>query len=240
VQGKLYVGLSAQLALNRRLETLAQNMANVSTAGYRAEEISFSSLISRTAPEPVSFVSKGESYISSRPGGIKETGNPLDVAVTGDAWLAFESPRGTVLTRDGRLRMSPTGELETINGFRVLDVGGSPIQMDPNGGPPTIARDGVLVQNGRRVGALGLFTTEPSAKLTRFENSGVIPDKPANPQLDANAAGLLQGYIEGSNVDPVMEVTRLIAVQRTFEAVTAAMNEVESSLSEAIRGLAGG
>lgn len=239
MQNQLYVALSAQLALTRRLETLAHNVANVSTAGYRAEEISFESLISERTIDPLSFVSKGENYVSMRPGGIKHTGNPLDVAVSGEAWLAFESPRGVVLTRDGRLRIDPNGDLVTINGHRVLDAGNSPIQLDPNGGAPIIGADGSIEQNGTRMGRLGLFATDPQGKFDRFGNSGIIPATPPTPQLDSNAATIMQGHIESANVDAVGEMSKLIVVQRSFEAIAATLAELESTMTEAIRGLSG-
>src|SRR5581483_1973825 len=76
-----------------------------------------------------------------------QTDNPLDVAVQGDAWLGIQTPGGTAYTRDGRLRMTPTGELQTLTGHAVLDTGGAPILLDPTGGPPRIGRDGTITQN---------------------------------------------------------------------------------------------
>jgi flagellar basal-body rod protein FlgF len=236
---KLYVGLSAQLAYQRRLDTVANNISNLSTTGYRAEEVSFASIVSHASADPVSFASKGDSYISRRQGEIVRTGNPLDVAVTGDAWLGIETPAGRVMTRDGRLTMTPTGELRTVNGHRILDAGGTAIQVNPTGGPISIARDGTITQGGQQVGAIGLFQIPPDAKLTRFENSGVIPDKPAVAQLDFNAAGVMQGFTERSNVNPVKEMTRMIELQRSFDAVSTTMNDIEGSLTEAIRSLGG-
>lgn len=236
---KLYVGLSAQLAYQRRLETVANNVSNLSTAGYRAEEVSFASIVSHTSSDPVSFASKGDNYISRRQGEMTKTGNPLDIAVTGDAWLGIETPAGRVMTRDGRMTMTPTGELRSVDGYRILDAGGTAIQLNPAAGPPAIARDGAITQGGQQVGAIGLFQIPADAKLTRFENSGVIPDKPAIAQLDFNAAGIMQGFTERSNVNPVKELTRMIELQRSFDAVSTTLNDVEGSLTEAIRSLGG-
>lgn len=234
MQSNFYVGLSAQLALQRRLETIAANVANASTAGYRAEEIKFETLLSQTPAEPVAFASTGESYLSRRSGELVKTGNLFDLAVEGDAWLAVETPAGQVYTRDGRMRMTEAGELQTLNGYAVLDVGGAPILLDPNAGPPRIARDGMITQGTRQVGAIGLFTIDEAAKLTRFDNSGVIPNRPGVPVLDFSRTGIVQGYVEGANVNPVSEVSRLIMVSRAFEAVTASLTESETSLKEAI------
>jgi flagellar basal-body rod protein FlgF len=149
------------------------------------------------------------------------------------------SPAGRVYTKDGRMEMTPTGELRSVGGEPILDAGGAPIQLDPEAGPPIIGPDGTISQGGRRIGALGLFTFPPDAKLTRAAGSAVVSDRPAVAQLDFTRAGVEQGYIEGSNVNPVAEIARLISVQRAFDAVTASINDIENSQTEAIRALAG-
>ena len=97
MQTGLYVTLSAQVALDRRLQTIATNIANQSTPGYRAEEVDFKSLVSRSGETPVAFVSHGEAHISRKPGVPIKTDNPLDVAVQGDGWLALKAPSGNRL-----------------------------------------------------------------------------------------------------------------------------------------------
>lgn len=240
MQSQLYVGLAAQLSLARRLDTIANNVANQNTAGYRAEEISFAELVSNASQTPVSFVSRGESYISTRPGEVSHTGNPLDVAVKGDVWLAVATPAGTAYTRDGRLQMSPTGELTTVTGFKILDAGGAPLQIDPASAAPVIASDGTITQGGRSAGALGVFRMQPGTKLQRFDNSSVVPDRTPVAELDFNAAGVQQGFMERSNVDPMKEVSKLIAIQRTFDSVATTMSDVENSMRDSMRVLAGG
>jgi flagellar basal-body rod protein FlgF len=165
------------------------------------------------------------------------TDNVFDVAVQGNAWLGIQTPAGPVYTRDGRLRVTETGELQTLNGYPVLDAGGSPLRLEPNGGPPTISRDGTVTQSNRQVGAIGLFTLDEKATLRRFENSGVIPDRPATPALDFATSGMQQGFVERSNVNPVMEMTKLIMVQHAFDAITATLKDSESAQQEAIRSL---
>lgn len=237
MQSGLYVSLSGQLALQRRLETIAQNVANSATAGYRAEQVRFESVLSQIPLEPVAFASTGVSYLSRTPGALVRTDNPLDVAVEGDAWLAIQAPSGVVYTRDGRMRMTEAGDLQTITGHPVLDAGGAPILLDPDAGPPRIARDGTVTQDNQQMGALGLFRIFPDAILARAEGSGVIPDRPAEPILDFVQAGVTQGYIERANVNPVLEMTHLIMVSRAFDSVTTSLGEADSSLREAIRTL---
>jgi flagellar basal-body rod protein FlgF len=237
MQSSLYVSLSAQLSLQRRLDSIASNVANATTAGFRAEEVKFETLLSHTPAEPVAFASTGDTYLSRRSGEFVKTDNSLDIAVQGNAWLAISTPAGQVYTRDGRMRMTETGDLQTLNGHPILDVGGSPIQLDPAAGPLQIARDGMITQSGRQIGAIGLFAIDDNAKLTRHDNSGVVPDRPATPALDFSKVGISQGFVERSNVNPVMEMTRLIGVSRAFDAVTAAITESESSLRDAVKTL---
>jgi flagellar basal-body rod protein FlgF len=237
MQPSLYVSLSGQIALERRLETIAHNVANTTTAGYRAEEVKFSTILSRVPPDPANFATAKGTYISRRVGEFIQTQNPLDIAVRGDAWLSIDVAGRQVYTRDGRMRMTGTGDLQTLNGHAVLDVGGASITLDPRAGTPVISSDGTITQNNRQIGAIGLFEIPEDAKLGRYENSGVIPDRAAEPALDFSRVGVVQGFIERSNVDPVMEMTRLIMVQRSFEALTNAINTTETTFAEGIRTL---
>jgi flagellar basal-body rod protein FlgF len=233
-----YVGLSAQLALERRLEAIAQNVANLGTAGYRAEEIKFETVLSKTLGyDPVAYASPGDTFISREAGPLMPTGNALDVAVEGDAWMAMQTPAGTVYSRDGRMKILETGELVTLNDHPVLDAGGAPILLDPVGGPPQFARDGMITQDGVEVGAIGLFVIDERAQLARYEGAGVIPDRTPEPALDFTATGVVQGFVEGANVNPVLELTKLIMVQRSFESATSAVEQTDNARREAIRAL---
>ena len=126
-----------------------------------------------------------------------------------------------------------------LNGDPILDAGGAPIIVDGGAGPLAVSADGMINQNGRQVGAIGLFSIDPGATLTRTENSGVISSKPATPVLDFIRDGIVQGAVENSNVDPVSEMTRLIDVTRTFDSVAAETTQSESSLQDAIKALGG-
>lgn len=237
MQSSLYVALSGQLSLQRRLDTIAHNVANSSTAGFRAEEVKFESLLSNTANDPVAFASTGQSYLSRAAGEMVKTDNPLDVAVKGEAWLGINTPAGVVYTRDGRMKMTAAGELQSIDGYAYLDAGGSPIVVDPTQGPVTITQDGLIAQNKRQIGSIGLFQIDERARLTRFENSGVIPNAPAQPVVDFTKTGVLQGFVERSNVNPVSEMSRLIMVTRTLEAITMSLNTTEANLQDAVKTL---
>jgi flagellar basal-body rod protein FlgF len=237
MQSGLYVGLSSQIALERRLTTLADNLANVNTVGFRATGVKFEDLVTGSGDTSISFASTGKTYLDTTGGGLTQTNNPLDFAIQGDAWFSIQTPTGQVLTRDGRFQTNAAGELLTLEGYPVLDAGGAPLQLDPRAGPPTSGADGTLRQNGNLVGAIGLFQYNPGTDFQRFGNSGVIPRGAPEPAVDRNDVGVRQGFLEQSNVNPVVSMTQLIMVQRAFENAAAAARQTETSMSDAIKTL---
>jgi flagellar basal-body rod protein FlgF len=237
MQNSLYVALSSQIALEKRLNTIADNVANTSTIGYRATGVRFEDVVTGLGDKALSFVSSGDTYASNTSGPLRETGNPFDFAIKGDAWFGIETPAGTVMTRDGRFTLTENGELVSIEGYPVLDAGGAPIQLDPRNGPPRAGADGSLRQGDNLVGALGLYNFDPGANFVRFGNSGIVPDGEPEPVVDRIDAGVAQGFLEESNVNPMLEITRLIMVQRAFENGAAMIRDTESSYDEAIKTL---
>ena len=240
MQDSLYVALSSQIALEKRLSTIADNVANMGTVGFRATGVKFEDLVSGLGSNSVSFASSGSTFLSGATGSLQETGSPFDFAIQGDAWFAIETPAGMVMTRDGRFTMLETGELVTHQGFPVLDAGGAPLQLDPMNGPPDAGADGMLRQNGNIVGAIGLFTFNPGENFVRYGNSGIVPVGDPEPVVDRIDVGLAQGFLEDSNVNPVLEMSRLIVVQRAFESTAALIRDAETSLDDAVKSLGAG
>ena len=237
METSLYVGLSGQMAMERRLATIANNVANAGTTGFRAEGVHFSTVVSRTAPFVTAFATEGSAHVDPRGGGLIKTGNSLDVAIQGEGFMAIQTPQGTAYTRDGRMQMLATGDLVSLNGHPILDVSGSPITLDPSGGPAAINRDGSLQQSGRAIGAIGLFEADLSKGYRRYENSGFVPGSTPQPIEDFTRNGVVQGFIEESNVNPILEMTHLIAVQRAFEAMSSGMEQRDSTLRDTIQAL---
>ena len=237
MQNGLYVALSAEVALDRRLETIADNIANMNTVGYRSTGVSFETEVIRAGDSAMTYVSPGADYLSRRAGGLVKTDNAFDFAIQGDGWFGIQTPSGTAYTRDGRARVDESGTLRTLNGDPILDAGGAPILVGAADGPLVVSADGMISQNGRHVGAIGLFAIDPNAGLRRAENSGVVPDKPPTPILDFTRDGVVQGAVEQSNVDPVKEMTRLIEVTRAFDGVAAEVAHSEGSVQDAIKTL---
>ena len=239
MQDGLYVALSSQIALEKRLTTIADNVANMSTVGYRATEVKFEDVVAGVGPSSIAFTSPGDTYLSQKAGGLRETRSPFDFAVQGDAWFGIDTPVGTVMTRDGRFTMTDTGQLVTHEGYAVLDAGSAPIQLDPQNGAPAVGRDGIVRQNGQLVSSIGLFNFNPGPNFNRYGNSGIIPTGQPDPVVDRVDVGIAQGFLEEANVNPVLEMTRLIMVQRAFENSAAATRDTEATLDDAVKTLGG-
>lgn len=235
----LYIGLSAQMAIEKRMESLADNVANVNTVGFRATRVKFEEALSRTGDTESSYVREGGSFLDTRTGALESTGNALDFAISGEGWFGIETPQGMNLTRDGRFSLSIDGELQTLQGHKVVDAGGAPIRVDGAAGAIQAGQDGVLYQNGRIVGSLGIFAYDASGTVTRGEGSSIVPTTAPEPMLDRNDAGVAQGFVEKSNVDPVREMTQLISLQRRFESVNSALTQTNDKKDDAIKFLGG-
>jgi flagellar basal-body rod protein FlgF len=213
----IYLSMSGAKATMQRQDTLANNLANVSTVGFRAELQAF-----RAVPVQGSGASTRVYALESTPGydasagNVTATGRPMDVAMKGNAWLAVQGLDGTeAYTRAGSLDVSADGTLMTRNGLTVLGDGG-PIQVPPNS-EVNIGADGTVSAkaNGRSttVGKLKLVT--PEAPLQRGADGLFRAD--ADLPADANAR-LQDGALEGSNVSAVETMVAMITAARQFEA----------------------
>ncbi|MFB2566343.1 flagellar basal-body rod protein FlgF [Rhizobium sp. IMFF44] len=242
MQSGIYVALSSQMALERRLTTIADNLANVNTTGFRGTEVKFDQVLSNTQNKlnaKVAFVSQGNDYLSTDNGELQNTGNLFDFAVKGDAYFGMNTPAGLVLSRDGRFTMTESGALVSTRGFPVLDPGGAPIQLDPAGGPPSVASNGTITQNGRSMGQIGLYSADVSKGFLRYENSGILPTDTPQPVIDRSNIGIAQGYLENSNVNGMREMTNLIEVSRAFDNISTLTSSSEGTLTDAIKTLGG-
>jgi flagellar basal-body rod protein FlgF len=233
----IYVALSSQIALEKRLTTIADNVANANTVGFRATEVKFDQVMKKAGKVEVEYVGQGAEFLSTQNGALTPTGNTLDFAIRGTSFFQIQTPQGAALTRDGRFSLTPTGNLVTVEGYPVLDAGGSPIQVPTGQGDLGVGRDGVIHVDGRTVASLGLFDADLKTDFTRVGNSAVIPASAPQAVVDRVDAGVLQGFTEESNVNPIQEMIQLITVQRNFEDVSALVQKSEGTLEDAIKTL---
>ncbi len=239
MESSIYVAAAAQRNINKQLTIVANNIANMNTVGFRSENIDFKSIVSRTSQDDVHFPVVAQLYPASSQGSLLETGNPLDIALSGDGWFSIMIPTGPAYTRDGRLQISPFGELQTLEGHPVLDSGGAPIQLDPKSGPPEIHQDGRIFSNGRLVGNIGVFEVPPENLVSRYSNAAFISSVPGLPITLGTGNSITQGFVEQSNVDPIKELANLIAITKTFQNASALVDKVDETLSKSINELSG-
>ena len=217
MQSSIFVSTAAQRVAQTQLVTIANNIANTNTVGFRAESVDFKSVISRAGNEPVHFPTVSKIHSSDTQGTLTETGNPFDVALSGKGWFAIQTPAGTAYTRDGRMVMSPFGELRSVNGHAMLDAGNAPIQLNPNGAKPEITSDGRIFQDGLQIANIGVFELDQSNFTSRYENSSFLSKIPGVPIVAGGTTSVVQGRTEASNVNPMHELAKMIAVTRSFE-----------------------
>ena len=193
-----------------RMAILANNLANVNTPGYKADQVSFSEVLDQATGLP--SISAGQ-YVEASPGPLEQTGGPLDVAIQGDGYFAVDTPDGRRFTRDGAFQLSGDGTLVTSAGNPVLGTGG-PILVDTEAGPVTIGANGKVWVDGSEVDTLQVVTFpagSPPAKAggNLFDGTGDTP---------VETPRLVSGAVEKSNVSPILEMSRMIEIARGYEA----------------------
>ncbi len=228
-----YATLSRQVGLWREMSIIANNIANTATSGYRQEGLVFSEFV-KASPDGRSL-SMGNGNVRNTSfvqGAITQTGSAFDFAIEGTGFFLIETPQGERLTRAGSFSPNAAGDLVTPDGLRVLDAGGAPIFIPPDSGTIAVSSDGTLSADGRLLGQIGLV--EPIDAASMLREDGVMFVAEAGFQ-DANDARILQGFLEGSNVDPVVSIARMIEVQRAYELGQSFLDSENQRVRDALR-----
>jgi flagellar basal-body rod protein FlgF len=237
----IYVGLSRQILLQRELDIVANNLANVDTAGFKFEQLmSQDDQVSTPAPgggapTPIDYVTAAGVARDYTQGPLTQTGSPLDVAIDGKGFFTVSTASGPRYTRDGRFKLDPTGKLVTQDGDAVQGDGGD-IVLDPKKGPVTISDTGEISQSGQIVGKLTAVTFDSLAALSKDGGNLYRNDSNLTPQ-PATSAELRQGMLEGSNVQPVSQITRLIEINRAYDAIASMMASTGQLANSAVQRL---
>ncbi|HLK26610.1 MAG TPA: flagellar basal-body rod protein FlgF [Caulobacteraceae bacterium] len=243
----LYVGLSKQMLLERELDIAANNLANVNTAGFKVEELMSvpdpmtpPSLPSGSAP--IQFVVDNGVARDFSQGPLQQTDSPLDLAIMGQGFFQVQTASGVRYTRDGRFAKDNQGRLVTQQGDPVLDASASPISLNPQGGPPMIGGDGTITQtvpgqpNGQVVGRVGVVSFADLTQLSK-EGDGYYAEASGQTPTPVNDQVIRQGMLEGSNVNPIIQVTDLIRISRAYDMVANLMNSAASMSETAVQKL---
>ncbi len=250
MENTLLIGLSRQVALERQIDVVANNVANVNTNGFKADQSLFEEFLMPTAHQD-NFIGRDRrlSYVRDRAtfhdfaqGPTQETKNPLDVAIDGNAFFVVQTPGGERYSRDGGFRVNANGQLVNSGGFAVMGANG-PIQMQQTDHDITISADGTItVTEGANTrvdsvrGKLRLVKFANPQKLLK-EGANLFSANGAAPQADTTAR-VQQGFIEKSNVNAVVEMSRMIAVSRAYTQISALLQQQSDLRRTAIEKLA--
>jgi flagellar basal-body rod protein FlgF len=229
-----YVTLTRQTGLLREMTAIANNLANLSTTGYRREGTVFAEHVRRTGGDgaSLSMAAALGRYVDSRPGALDPTGGTFDFALDGPGFFTVETAEGPRLTRAGSFTPNAEGELVAPDGARLLDAGGAPVFVPPDARSVTLAPDGTLSADGRPVAQLAAVLPADPAGLIRAAGSRF--EAPGG-TLPAEGARFLQGFLEGSNVEPVREIVRLSEVQRAYELAQGFLDREDERIRSVIR-----
>src|SRR5262245_9201699 len=238
MENTLLIGLSRQMALRRELDVVANNIANLNTTGLKADGNIFHEHLMpvaraeqfRGADRRLSYVIDQVSWHDFSQGPLQNTGNPLDIAIEGKAFLAVETPRGERYTRNGALQINARGELVTSEGYRVLGENG-PIVFQRQDRDISVARDGTITvregvlptSQGVR-GKLRLVAFGRPERLKKDSTSLYVAPNGVAPEVNPDAA-VVQGVIEKSNVKAVAEMTRMLDVTRTYTQIAGMLQQ---------------
>jgi flagellar basal-body rod protein FlgF len=211
-----YVALSRQTALERQMAIVANNLANATTTGYRAEHAVFDDALHRAGGgRQVAYVHDAALSRDLAPGPIERTGNPFDVALDGPGYLAFATEAGTRYGRAGRLEVAADGTLVDAQGHALLDDGGNAIVLPEDDTAITVAGDGTISGRDGPLARVGLAAFADEQALRHAGGGLLAADAPPVP---AAGVRVVQGALEGSNVRPVLELTTMLASVRAFES----------------------
>lgn len=238
-----YIGLSGQMALWRKMDSVANNLANMNTQGYQSEQMVFSDYLigSRNSgsrlKQELAYTQDIGAYRDLAVGPITETGNPLDLALEGEGYFQLDDPTGPIYTRAGRFTLNSDGMIIAMSGHPVLGENGQPLILAPNEKNVTIAGDGSVTTENGLVGKVHVVNFDDPLKMRRigsgqFEAGDQAPQTVAKPQVR-------QGMIEGSNVNPIVEITRMINVQRAYDSANTLLERENDRMKRAYEALSG-
>lgn len=229
----VYVALSRQAGLLKELSSVANNIANANTTGFKKQGALFTEYVVAAGQgnPSISMGRLGAHYTSFSQGGFSATGGALDLAIEGEGFFLVNASEGQRLTRAGNFLADATGRLVTAEGFPVLTEGGGEIVITPELSNLVIAEDGTISADGNAVGKIGIVTAPEISLLRRGENlwearEGTRP---------AEKAKVRQGFLEDSNVNPIEEIAHLINVQRNYEAGQKIFEQEDDRISQLIR-----
>ncbi|MZR30803.1 flagellar basal-body rod protein FlgF [Sneathiella litorea] len=217
MENAVFIGLSQQMALKRRMDITANNLANVNTTAFKSEHPLFEEfLVKRPDQDAVSFVQDYGSYRDLREGEFTHTGRPLDLAISGEGYFSIETPEGIRYTRNGSFRLDPDGNIVTINNQALLDENNRKITVNLQFQELTVAPDGTVTTGPGQTQKIGLFDFE-NPQVLKQVGSGLYDAENFQPQATTDV-NIMQRTLEKSNVQPILEMTAMIDIMRAYQS----------------------
>ena len=208
--------ISQQMSARRQMDVIANNIANVNTVAFKSERMLFSEYLQDIGNgQTIAFVKEAGVRRDNSDGPISSTGNPLDIAIRGDGYLLVETSDGVRFTRNGRLRIDADGVLVTSNGYPVLGEDEYPILFIPGDTNIVISDNGRITAESGEIGKLAIMAFSDPTKVQKLGEGLFVSDE--LPEL-ATDVSLIQGALEGSNVEPIVEMTRMISILRSYQS----------------------
>jgi flagellar basal-body rod protein FlgG len=227
----MYAALSGNLSALRRLDVISNNLANASTAGFKADQIQFESVLAGVKNPSAQDPNYSNERFSTdfTAGALQKSDNVFDVALDGDGFFVVNTPQGPAYTRQGNFHRGATGKLENADGYEVQGQGGA---ISVAGGRIQIGDKGVVTVDGVASGTLSQVDFPKPYALTKSGGGLFVP---ADPQVAPapSSAPVKQGYLEGSNVKVVVEMARMIETSRYFESCAKAIKSYEDMTAKA-------
>ena len=223
------------------MDVVANNIANMNTTGYKGERMMFVEHLvkskggERILGDKVSYVRDIATMRDLSDGPLEQTGNPLDVAIDGDGYFVVQTDAGNRYTRNGRFQLDEGGQMVTAAGHPVLSDGGQPFFFAPGDTRISIGSDGTVSTQNGDVGKLSIVNFENQHQLR--PGAGSLYATEAAPQ-PVDRPSVVQGMLEGSNVQPVVEMSRMIHVHRTYEGVRGFLEKEDERMKKMIQDLA--
>ncbi|MER2507591.1 flagellar hook-basal body complex protein [Amaricoccus sp.] len=229
-----YVALTRQSGLAKEMQSVANNIANISTTGFRREGVIFAEEVQALPAEgnSVAMTEARARYTDELQGALTQTDAPLDLAIEGEGYFTVQTPQGERLTRAGSFLRGPTGEIMTEGGDLLLDEGGGAMVIPFEAKSIGVASDGTISADGEPIAKVGLVTVEDQTKL--FRESGVL-FRADGGTVPIENGRVLQGFVEQSNVNPVSEIARMIEVQRAYEYGQKLMDQEDERIRAVVR-----
>ncbi len=231
-----YVALTRQSGLLKEIQSVANNIANLSTTGYRREGVIFAEEVQALPVEggSVAMTEARARYTDELQGSLQETGGTLDLAIEGDGYFTVMTPQGERLTRAGAFTRNQDGVVVNMDGHPLLDEGGGEITVPFEVKSIGVSADGTMSADGAPLARVGLVQVQDQTKL--FREAGVLfrADDPPEPVENGR---ILQGFLEQSNVSPVTEMARMIEVQRAYEYGQKLMDQEDSRIRQVVKTL---